>query len=382
MSKKAIVVPVLVIGIAAGLLFTIEGCWNSWESGASEQRTDDACVRADMTPMSTRISGTVKRIDVQDFETVKPSQLLVELDDADYRAVLAEAEAGLAAAEAEYQNNQAAKSIQDAKIQNAETVVNQAAAAVEAARAGVEAVRPDVKRAEIEKKRQESLFASRATTHQVLEVAVADADRFAGLLATREADLQRAQDALSSGRALLEAEKRERTALDTRDSLFTANIQAKQAAIIVAKVNLGYTRIAAPAAGAIGERHVQAGQLVVPGMQLVDLVEGDVWIQANYKETQLRNIRGGDAADVSVDSFPGVVLHGKVVEIAPASGSQFALLPPDNATGNFTKVVQRVPVKIALDPGHALRGRLRPGFSVVVTIHASGGNSKAEGTQS
>ena len=107
-------------------------------------------------------------------------------------------------------------------------------------------------------------------------------------------------------------------------------------------------------------------------MQLVDLVKGDVWVQANYKETQLTNIRRGDVADITIDTFPGVVLHGKVAEIAPASGSQFALLPPDNATGNFTKVVQRIPVKIVLDPGHPLQDRLRPGFSAVVTIHASG----------
>jgi membrane fusion protein (multidrug efflux system) len=107
-------------------------------------------------------------------------------------------------------------------------------------------------------------------------------------------------------------------------------------------------------------------------MQLVDLVRGDVWIQANYKETQLTNIQKGDVADITIDTFPGVTLHGKVAEISPASGSQFALLPPDNATGNFTKVVQRIPVKIVLDPGHPLQGRLRPGFSAVVTIHASG----------
>jgi membrane fusion protein (multidrug efflux system) len=116
-------------------------------------------------------------------------------------------------------------------------------------------------------------------------------------------------------------------------------------------------------------------------MQVVDLVKGDVWIQANYKETQLTNIRRGDVADIKVDTFPGVELHGKVVEIAPASGSQFALLPPDNATGNFTKIVQRVPVKIALDPGHPLQGKLRPGFSVVVTIHASGKTTKEEASQ-
>jgi membrane fusion protein, multidrug efflux system len=117
-------------------------------------------------------------------------------------------------------------------------------------------------------------------------------------------------------------------------------------------------------------------------MQVVDLVRGDVWIQANYKETQLTNIRRGDVADIKIDTFPGVVLHGKVAEIAPASGSQFALLPPDNATGNFTKVVQRIPVKIVLDPGHPLQDRLRPGFSVVVTIHASGKHDAKEGSPS
>jgi membrane fusion protein (multidrug efflux system) len=150
---------------------------------------------------------------------------------------------------------------------------------------------------------------------------------------------------------------------------------------VVAQVNLAYTQIAAPSAGAVGERHVQEGQLVAPGMQVVDLVKGDVWIQANYKETQLTNIRRGDVADITIDTFPGVVLHGKVAEIAPASGSQFALLPPDNATGNFTKVVQRIPVKIVLVPGHPLQDRLRPGFSAVVTIHASGKHAAQEGAQ-
>lgn len=382
MSKRSFIVPVLVLGVAALLLFTIKGCWTSWEGGSAEQRTDDAYVRADMTPMSTRISGTVRKVDVEDFETVKPGQTLVELDDADYSAILAEAEAALAGAQAELEDNQAAKRIQDAKIQNAEATVEQSEAAVAAAKAGVAAVQPDVTRTALERKRQEALLASKATTHQQLEQAVADADRFAGMLASREADLQRAVAALASSRTLVEAEKRQREALDTRDSVYRAEIQAKQAAIIVAKVNLGYTKIVAPTAGAVGERHVQEGQLVAPGMQVIDLVEGDVWIQANYKETQLTDIRRGDIADIRVDTFPGVVLHGKVVEIAPASGSQFALLPPDNATGNFTKIVQRIPVKIALDPGHPLQGRLRPGFSVVVTIHASGRNAKAEGPES
>ena len=382
MSKRAIIVPAITLGVAAILLFTIRGCWTSWEGGGAEQRTDDAYVRADMTPLSTRVSGTVRKVEVEDFASVKSGQLLVQLDDEDYQAVLAEARAALDGAQAALEDNQSAKRIQDARILNAETVIAQATAAVNAAKAGIAAVQSDVERTGLERKRQEALLASKAATHQQVELAIADADRFTGMLASHQAELERAQAALASSRSLLESEKRQRAALDTRDNLYRADIQAKQAAIIVAQVNLGYTQIVAPTAGAVGERHVQEGQLVAPGTQVVDLVKGDVWIQANYKETQLTNIRQGDVADIKIDAFPGVVLHGKVVEIAPASGSQFALLPPDNATGNYTKVVQRLPVKIALNPGHALQGKLRPGFSVVVTIHTSGKATKGEGSSS
>jgi membrane fusion protein, multidrug efflux system len=382
MSMRAIVIPAITLSVAAVLLFTINGCWTSWTGGSGEQQTDDAYVRADMTPLSTRVSGTVRKIEVEDFATVKPGQLLVQLNDEDYQATLAQARAALAGAQAALEDNQAAKRIQDARIQGAETAVAQAIAAVNAAKAGIAAVQPDVERTGLERKRQESLLAAKAATHQQVEQAVADADRLSGILASHQADLEHAQAALATSRSALEGERRQRAALDTKDNLYRADIQVKQAAIIVAQVNLGYTQIVAPAAGAVGERHVQDGQLVAPGMQVVDLVKGDVWIQANYKETQLTNIRQGDPADIKIDAFPGVVLHGKVVEIAPASGSQFALLPPDNATGNFTKVVQRLPVKIALDPGHPLQSKLRPGFSVVVTIHASGRNAKGEGSAS
>jgi len=375
MSMRTIIVPILTLGTAAVLFFTIEGCWTSWEGEQKEQRTDDAYVRADMTPLSTRISGTVRKVDVEDFATVTPGQVLVQLDDQDYQAILAEARAALAAARAALEDNQSAKQIEDSKIQNAETIVAQANASVDAAKAMIQSVEPDVERTSLELKRQQALLASKAATHQQVESAVANADRLTGTLAGYQAEVARAQASLASSRSLLETEKRQRAALDVKDGLYRADIQAKQAAIIVAQVNLGYTRIVAPTAGAVGERHVQEGQVV-------DLVKGDVWIQANYKETQLTNIRPGDAADIKIDAFPGALLHGKVVEIAPASGSQFALLPPDNATGNFTKVVQRLPVKIALDPGHPLQGRLRPGFSVIVTVHASGTDSKTGGPSS
>jgi membrane fusion protein (multidrug efflux system) len=379
MSKRALIVPVVVLVVAAALLFTIKGCWTSWEGGHAEQRTDDAYVRADLTPLSTRISGTVRKMEVGDYQAVQPGQLLVQLEDQDYAAGLAGAKAALAGAQAQLEDNHAAKGIQDVTVQNAETGVAQAEAAVNAAKAGVSAVQPDVEHTELELKRQQALLSSKATTHQELEGAVANADRYRGLLASRQADLDRAQASLNSSRAVLEAQKRQRAALDTKDAVYRADIQAKKAAIIVSEVNLGYTRIVSPAAGAVSERHVQEGQLVAPGMQVVDLVRGDVWIQANFKETQLTNMQQGDVADITIDTFPGVVLHGRVAEISPASGSQFALLPPDNATGNFTKVVQRIPVKIVLDPGHPLQGRLRPGFSAEVTIHTSGKHTAQEG---
>ena len=382
MEKRAMIVPVVVLVVAGALLFTIKGCWTTWEGGGAEQHTDDAYVRADLTPLSTRISGTVRKMEVGDYQPVTAGQLLVQLEDDDYAAMLAEAKAGLAAAQAQLADNQSAKQIQDAQIQNAETGIAQATAALNAAKAAIAAVQPDVDQTETQRKREEALLASKATTHQELEGAVANADRNAGLLSSRQADLARAQGALDSSRAVLQAAKAQRAALNTKDALYLADIKAKQAAIIVSEVNLGYTRILAPATGAVSERHVQEGQLVAPGMEVIDLVRGDVWIQANYQETQLTNMQKGDVADITIDTFPGVVLHGKVAEISPASGSQFALLPPDNATGNFTKVVQRIPVKIVLDPDHPLKDRLRPGFSAVVTVHASGKRTAKEGSAS
>ena len=386
MSKRATVIPLIVLVVAALLFFVINGRWTSWSGGRAEQETDDAYVQADMTPLSTRISGTVRKMKVNDFDSVKAGQVLVEIDDDEYRSKVEEAKAALAASQAALQDNQAAKRIQEAKIQNAEVMLAEAEAAVSTAQAGIASTQPDVERTAIERKRQEALLASKATTLQQLQSAVAEAAHYTGLLASRQGDLARAQAALASSRVQIETQKRELAALDSRDAVYRADIQAKRAAITVAEVNLGYTRIAAPANGEVGKRDVQEGQLVTPGMQIIELVRGDVWILANYLETQLTNIRKGDVADIKIDAFPGVVLHGKVVEIAPASGSQSALLPPDNATGNFTKVVQRIPVKIALDPGHPLQGRLRPGLSTEVTIHASGRssdkNANAEGPQS
>jgi membrane fusion protein (multidrug efflux system) len=368
-SKKSLIVPMIVLLVAAGLLIAIAGHWTVWEGDQADQSTDDAYLRADVTPLSTRISGTVRKVSVGDYQTVAGGQALLELDDADYQGNLDQAKAGLASSEASLEDNQAAKRIQDAQIHAAEAGIFQAEAAIDAAKAGVASATPPADRALTELRRQEALFNSKAATHQQLETATSQEGQLRGALDVQRADLARAQGALATSQSQLEAAKRQREASDTRDGVYRADIAAKRAAIVVAQVNLAYTKITAPTDGHVGERHVLVGQLVTPGTHIIDLVQSDVWVQANFKETQLTNIRVGAPVDVHVDTCPGRVFQGKVAELSPASGSQFALLPPDNATGNFTKVVQRVPVKIVLLPGQPNLDRLHPGFSAEVTVH-------------
>jgi membrane fusion protein (multidrug efflux system) len=381
MSKKSLIIPVIVLLAAASLLFGIAGHWTSWQGSRPDQETDDAYLKADMTPLSTRISGTVKRVDVGDYQSVKAGQTLVELEGDDYRAILNQAQAALAGSEAALEDNQAAKTIQDAQIGAANAGMVQAQAALNAAKAGIAAVSPELEQALTELHRRQALFDTKAATHQQLEAATAQEGQLNGLLEARKADFARAEGALAASQSQLEAAKRQRDALNTKDDVYKADIAAKKAAIVVAQVNLAYTRITAPTDGSVGERHVLAGQLVAPGTQMIDLVQSEVWAQANFKETQLTNMRVGDSADVRIDTFPNRVFHGKVDQLSPASGSQFALLPPDNATGNFTKVVQRVSVKIVLFPGQPYLDRLRPGFSAVVIVHTGKAGAGSDGDQ-
>jgi membrane fusion protein, multidrug efflux system len=381
MSIKSLIISVVVLLAAAGLLFGIARHLTGWQGNRPDQVTDDAYLRADMTPLSTRISGTVRKVNVNDYQSVKADQVLIELDDDDYRATLNQAQAALAGSEASLANNQAAKRIQDAQIDAAKAGIVQAEAAIDAAKAGVASATPELDRALTELHRQQALFDSKAATHQQLETATAQQGTLSGVVDARKADLARAEGAMATSQSQLEAAKRQREALNTKDDVYKADIEAKSAAKVVAQVNLAYTRITAPADGTVGERHALAGQLVAPGTQVIDLVQSEVWAQANFKETQLTNMRVGDSADVRIDTFPNRVFHGKVEQLSPASGSQFALLPPDNATGNFTKVVQRVPVKILLTPGQPSLDRLRPGFSAVVTVHTGKAGGQSGGDQ-
>jgi membrane fusion protein (multidrug efflux system) len=357
----------LVALLAAAIVFTITWNWNSWEGGRIEQITDDAYIWGDITPLSTKVAGIVRDVKVSDFQPVHKGELLVELEDSDYKAQVAQASAAVEAAKAAIEDNRRQRALQDARIERAIAGIDQANAQITAAQAGIEAVRADVVRTQDERRRQESLFQTHSTTKQRVEQAVADEQRFAALLASREADLEVAKTMLRSNESATEAERRTKLVLESQETQLIADLHAREAALAVAQVNLGYTKIVAPGDGIVGERQVRPGQLVSPGTQVISFVSDSKWVQANYRETQLTNIKVGDPSDIRVDAYPGKVIHGRVIDIAPASGSRFALLPPDNATGNFTKVVQRITVKIALnDP--IIATHLRPGLSVNATV--------------
>lgn len=359
--------PLIVLLLAIAIIMTITRNWNGWEGGRVEQVTNDAYVRGDLTPLSTKVPGLVHEVRVNDYQRVRKSDILVQLDDDDYKAQLAQAAAGVEAAKAALENNRRQRQLQDSKIERALAGIDQANAQIAAAQAGRDAVQADVTRTHAERNRQEALLRTNSTTQQKVEAAVADEQRFTGQYASRDADLAQAHTLLRSNEAAAEAERRGKAVLESQDGQLVADLHAKEAALEVARVNLGYTRILAPADGTVGERQVRPGQLVAPGTQVMTFVETTRWVAANFRETQLTNIKVGDPAEIRIDVYPGKVIKGRVLEIAPASGSQFALLPPDNATGNFTKVVQRVPVKIALDDS-SLTSQLRPGLSAVVTV--------------
>jgi len=352
-------------------LITITRDWNSWEGGKAEQVTDDAYVRGDLTPLSTKVAGIVSELHVSDYQQVHKGDLLVELQDSDFQAQVAQARAAVDAANAVIEDNVRQRQLQDARILRAMAGIDQAKAQIAAAQAGKEATQADLVRAGSERKRQEGLYQTHSTTQQKVEVAVADEERFSAQYASRDADLEQARTMLRSNELAVEAERRMKAVLESQEMQLVADLRAKEASLVVAEVNLGYTKIYAPGDGTVGERQVRPGQLVSPGTQVIAFVDKTKWIQANYRETQLTHVKVGDPAELRIDEYPGQVIHGRVIEIAPASGSQFALLPPDNATGNYTKVVQRIPVKIALDDAD-LANKLRPGLSVTATVRTRG----------
>jgi membrane fusion protein, multidrug efflux system len=363
------IVPTIILVLAAVLLFTITANWNAWTGGAAKQTTDDAYLHADLTPLSTKVSGVVAKVNVSDYQHVKAGDLLVQLKDDDFQAQVAQAEAGVAAAKAAIADNLRQEQLQGAKIDEALAGAEQAKAGILASEAETGAAQAGLDRTLPERRRQEALFATNATTQQKLEQAVAAEEQSRAQLANSQAGQHQSQALLLSSQSTIDASRKGLVVLTSGEQELRAELASKEAALAAARSNLDYTRIVAPSDGLVGERKVLPGQMVNPGTQVISLVQDDIWVEANYRETQLTHVAIGDAAEIKVDAFPGIVFRGKVNSLSPASGSQFSLLPPDNATGNFTKVTQRIPVKITLDPDRRIAGRLRPGMSVEATIH-------------
>jgi membrane fusion protein, multidrug efflux system len=342
-ALRRLALPVMILIVASAFIALVVVRWDAWLGAGAIQSTNDAYIRAEMTRLSTRVAGAVKTVAVRDYQRVKAGDLLVEIDPADYEVQVLQAEACVAGARATLENLSNQVELQYATVAQAEAQW-QSATARET-------------QAQQEQQRQETLNATSSGTRQKLEQAVAD-------LAKAQADVR-------ASRAVIAAQKHQLEVLAGNRKQRQADLQAAQAALDAARLKFGYTRIVAPFDGVVGERQVQIGDYVNIGTNLITVVPlPNVYVTANYKETQLTRVKAGQPVDITVDTFPGLVLHGHVERIAPASGSQFALLPPDNATGNFTKVVQRIPVRISIDAGQPEIADLRPGMSVVTRIHA------------
>jgi membrane fusion protein, multidrug efflux system len=333
----------LVFIVAAGLIIVVSTNWDRWEGREGWQRTDDAYLTADLTPISAKLAGYLRELPIQDYERVRAGQVLARLVDDDYRAAVAQAEASILSATAQQQTLQAQYALQLANIQAARAVV----AATIASR---EQSGRDVAR----QLRLLNTGSSSTEAREKLETQQAQLD---AQLAQNRAEQLAAERTL----AVLQAQIRESDAA----------IATARAALVTARLNLEYTTIIAPQDGVLAQRQVKPGQLVSVGTQITTLTPlPNVWVIANYRETQLTHMAVGQRAEISVDTFPGYTLRGHVQSFAPASGAQFALLPPDNATGNFTKIVQRISVKIVIDDARGLAARLVPGMSVEARIYA------------
>jgi membrane fusion protein (multidrug efflux system) len=344
-SRFAIPLFAVIVALAFVALATLR--FDEWVGNAVVQTTNDAYVRAELTRLASRVSGEVLTVGVTDFQRVKAGALLIQIDPADYEAQVAQSEAAVAAAQAALDNLANQVELQYATIAQAQ-----------AARLSAEALEVEARQ---EQERQQSLSQTESGTRQRFEQAVAN-------YAKAQADVR-------ASRAVIAAQQHQLEVLQGTRKQRAADLEATKASLASAKLKLGYTKISAPFDGVVGERQVQPGDYVNIGTNLINVVPlPKVYVIANYKETQLTHVAPGQPVEITVDSFPREKLRGKVERIAPATGAQVALLPPDNATGNFTKVVQRIPVRIQLDDNQPLLARLVPGMSVVTSIDTKAAN--------
>jgi membrane fusion protein, multidrug efflux system len=334
---------VIVLLVALVMAVTLAMVRNGTTLGGitGSETTDDAYVRADQIAISSHIAGYVEAIPVKDNETVKQGQLVATIQDDDYRAKVANAEAALEVAQSAVDVLSGQAGLQSQKIA--------------AASADVRAAEAGLKQTRLEHSRQRALVDDGTTSRRELESAEADEDRLSASRDQKTAELEAEKQLLLVIRAQgVEAERA---------------VKTKQAELELARIDLGYTRIVSPANGQLAERGSLPGEYVTPGTKIGLVVPlPDVWIVANFRESQMAHMYPGQSAVVTVDSVPGARFHGMVDSFGPASGALQALLPPDNATGNFTKVAQRFAVKVIFSPSQSGVDRLRPGMSSIVTV--------------
>jgi membrane fusion protein (multidrug efflux system) len=349
-NLRSVVVRGLVLALAllAGSVFMID--WDDLLGLSGVQRTDDAYLRGDPTTLSARVAGYVTRVAVGDLADVKAGDILYEIDDAEYRARvdLASSQVGEAAAQV---------AIADAQL-------GLQARQIELAQAGADLTRSDLIHAEEELTRQNALLGTPAYLQRNWEQATANA------LALRATD--------AGEQATIAGQRAQVAVLQATLRQAQATLQARQAALVAAQITLSYTHVRSPRDGRLGLRIVRLGQYVTPGTPMIQLVpRNDVWVVGNFRESQMRAIRVGEPATLTLDADPGIRLSGHVDSIEPSSEALGSLLPPDRSTGNFTKIAQRVPVKIRIDPGQVreknLIGRLLPGLSVEVAVDTRAG---------
>ena len=335
----------LLIGAAVALVVLVGGGWYGWHwwtVGRYMVSTDDAYTEADSVTVSPQVAGYVAELRVTDNQEVRRGDVLLRIDDSTYRARVDQADAQLAAAKA--------------NVDNVGAQIERQQAAIAQAQADLDAARAQLTYAQEQSSRYGQLAKSGAGTVQQQQQA--------------SSGLEQARAGVGKGEANLQAAQKDLGVLQTQKEQAQAAVRQAEAALDQARIDLGHTVVAAPIDGVVGDRAVQTGALVQPGTKLMTLVPlQDVYVVANFKETQLQRMHRGQPVDLTVDAYPGVTIKGHLDSLAPGSGAEFALLPPENATGNFTKIVQRVPVKILLEKDQdPLLGRLRPGLSVVPTV--------------
>ena len=341
----------LIIGGIVGIFLIIGGVvW--WQGKQRWEATDNAFVEADTVLVSSQIDGRIVEVLVGDNQRVQDGDVLVRLDDADARAHLAQAEAQLSSAMAAVENVDARTAQEGAQIQARAAGVAQAQAQADLARA--------------EADRYGRLASQGWVSDQRVQ--------------SEQAGAAQARAVVAEAQAGLEAERRSAATLTSSRSQAEAQVQLAQAAVDQARIDLERTVIRAPSAGVVGARQVRVGQYVRPGGQMMSLVPlGETFVVANFKETQVGRLRLGQTVEITADAFPGQSLVGRIDSFSPATGSEFALIPIENASGNFTKITQRVPVRIVVETGHGSMA-LRPGLSVEVRVdlRSEGGATFAE----